>query len=307
MWARAVKQWRGYNAHHEHKVDGEQAPSAEEQYLLYQTLLGAWPLELLPGGDAAAGEGFDYQNFVGRIQDYMEKAIHEAKVKSSWIEPNQAWDKANREFVAAILERKKDNRFLDSFLPLAQRVAELGMVNSLSQIVLKCTVPGVPDFYQGNELWDLSLVDPDNRRPVDYGHRQQLLESLRGGADPAELVRSWQDGRIKLFVTQRLLKLRQARPELFQHGPYAPAIIRGEFGACCITFTREWEGKRLLVIVPRLTGRIGFPPLGERWRDTRVEAPGAWRNIFTGMEHDHGRLALSTVLAEFPVAVFVER
>ena len=192
-WARLVAQWTAANAAHEQKVDGESAPSRAEQYLLYQTILGAWPFELMPDADERDAAGLRLRVLVKRLQDYMEKAIHEAKVKSSWIEPNQAWDQAARDFTAAILKREPGNAFLESFLPLAQKTAQLGMVNSLSETVLKCTVPGVPDFYQGNEIWDLSLVDPDNRRPVDYDLRRRLLAFAenRAARGPA-----WRTGRM---------------------------------------------------------------------------------------------------------------
>ncbi|HEV7404800.1 MAG TPA: malto-oligosyltrehalose synthase [Chthoniobacteraceae bacterium] len=301
-WARLVAQWTEANAAHEQKVDGETAPSRAEQYLLYQTILGAWPFELMPG----ASEEYDYESLVKRLQAYMEKAIHEAKVKSSWIEPNQAWDEAARDFTAAILKREPGNAFLESFVPFAQKTAQLGMVNSLAETVLKCTVPGVPDFYQGNEIWDLSLVDPDNRRPVDYDLRRRLLASLKN-APPAELMARWPDGRVKLLVTQRLLQLRGEQPALFAKGSYTPVEAVGEFGECVIAFTREWEAQKLLVIVPRFSSRVGFPPLGDKWRDTAVEAAGAWRELFTGAQLGGENVRIAEALASLPVAVLVSQ
>ncbi len=305
-WARLVPQWTEANAAHEQKVDGESAPSRAEQYLLYQTILGAWPFELMPDADEETKKAYDYEVLVQRLQNYMEKAIHEAKVKSSWIEPNQAWDQAARDFTAAILQREPGNAFLESFLPLAQKTAQLGMVNSLSETVLKCTVPGVPDFYQGNEIWDLSLVDPDNRRPVDYDLRRRLLASLKT-AQPADLMAHWQDGRIKLHVIQRLLHLRKTSKALFDQGSYTPVEATGELSECVIAFKREHEGRQLLVIVPRFSSRVGFPPLGEKWRDTAVAVPGEWRELFTGAELGGANLRLSQVLAQLPVAVLVNR
>jgi (1->4)-alpha-D-glucan 1-alpha-D-glucosylmutase len=295
VWAQAARRWQVANRRHKRQIDGEEAPDANEEYLLYQTLLGSWPLEPMSKEEHA--------RYIERVQGYMEKAVREAKVNSSWIDPNQAWDEAVRHFVAAVLERRKGNRFLRSFEPVAAEIAQLGMVNALSQCVLKMTVPGVPDFYQGNEAWDFSLVDPDNRRPVDYEARQHMLESVSGGVQPAELMENWKDGRIKLFTTQRVLAVRREQAALFERGDYKPAVASGEFAACCIAFTRAAENQRLLVIAPRLTSRVGFPPTGDRWRDTAVEVPGRWRNLFTGEEMDGGTLRLAEVLRELPVAV----
>src|SRR5262249_44150303 len=146
-------------------------PDANEEYLLYQTLLGTWPLEPCNGAD--------YQEFVGRIQAYMDKAVHEAKVHSSWINPDSAHDDAVRSFVADVLNPEKSREFLDDFQRFQQRISHYGLFNSLSQTLLKITMPGVPDLYQGTELWDFSLVDPDNRRPVDYERRRTMLRELR--------------------------------------------------------------------------------------------------------------------------------
>ena len=138
----------------------------------------------------------------------MAKALKEAKMNTSWIQPNEQWDAAMHEFVARVLDPSPKNKFLPSFLPVAEEIARLGAINSLAQVALKLTVPGVPDIYQGNEIWDFSLVDPDNRRPVDYARRRKLLDSLTG-ATPEELLQNWPDGRIKLFLTQRLLRFRR--------------------------------------------------------------------------------------------------
>jgi (1->4)-alpha-D-glucan 1-alpha-D-glucosylmutase len=189
----------------------KQAPSANEEYLIYQTLAGTWPLHR--GGEAERAE------YLQRIQEYMVKALKEAKVTSSWVEPHEEWEKATTEFIARILDPAQSRKFLQSFGPFAGRISELGMVNSLTQLVLKCTTPGVPDFYQGTEIWSYTLVDPDNRRPVDYDERRRLLGSL-SAASPAELLRDWPSGRIKLFVMQTLLSLRRDRPDSFSEGTY---------------------------------------------------------------------------------------
>ena len=147
-------------------------------------------------------------DFAARIQGYMAKALHEAKINTSWIQPNEEWDAAMWDFVAKILDPSPRNKFIPAFLPVAKEIARLGAINSLTQTLLKLTSPGVPDIYQGNEIWDYSLVDPDNRRPVDYNRRREMLDTL-ATATPGELMQTWPDGRIKLFLTQRLLRFRR--------------------------------------------------------------------------------------------------
>src|SRR5205085_6790112 len=236
------------------KIDEADAPDGNEEYLLYQTLLGTWPIE--PGGAAAQNVDQEYRE---RIQAYMAKALKEAKINTSWIQPNEKWDTAMQDFVARILDPSPKNKFVPSFLPVAGEIARLGAINSLAQVVLKLTVPGVPDIYQGNEIWDFSLVDPDNRRPVDYQRRGEMLASLTG-ATPAELLQQWPDGRIKLFLTQRLLRFRRDHPALFQQGKYLPLSVGGTFADSCVAFVREYEGAWIAVVVPRVSSRVGFPP-----------------------------------------------
>lgn len=298
-WSRAVRRWHAMNRKHRAVFDGEPAPDANEEYLLYQTLVGAWPLEGLHEGNRA--------EFIQRIQNYMLKALHEAKVNSSWLEPNAAWDEAVGAFVAAILADGARNRFPKSLEKFAGRIAQPGAINSLTQTVLKLTSPGVPDFYQGSELWDFSLVDPDNRRPVDYAMRRQKLD-LMVDVSPDELREQWRDGRIKLFAIQRLLALRRERPELFAQGSYAGLAASGACADRAVVFERHAAGERMLVLVPRHTARLGFPPLGAVWADTVVAPPGAgrvWRDAFTGREHSAERLALAEVFAELPFAVLL--
>ena len=252
-----------------------------------------------------------HASYVSRIQQYMAKALKEAKLNTSWVQPNEPWDAAVAEFVARVLDRSPKNRFLDSFLPVAEEVARAGAINSLSQTLLKLTAPGVPDIYQGNEIWDFSLVDPDNRRPVDYGKRKQMLESL-GNASPEELLANWRDGRIKLFVTQRLLTFRRENRELFRSGRYVPLELSGQFANCCIAFAREEPGQSLFVLSPRLSARVGFPCIGDVWRDTAVRVPNGMtsgRNLFTGDQvaiGDSG-IPLSSIFARLPFAVLLAR
>jgi (1->4)-alpha-D-glucan 1-alpha-D-glucosylmutase len=217
------------------------------------------------------------------------------------------------EFVARVLDPSSKNKFIPSFLPLAEEIARLGAINSLAQVVLKLTVPGVPDIYQGNEIWDFSLVDPDNRRPVDYAHRHKLLDSLEG-ATPEELLQNWPDGRIKLFLTQRLLRFRRDHAALFLRGGYVPLPVTGALAESCVAFVREHEAEWLAVVVPRLSSRVGFPPIGEKWKDTLMALPeslprvGA-KEIFTGRElrGDAAGIKLSEAMASLPFAVYTNQ
>jgi (1->4)-alpha-D-glucan 1-alpha-D-glucosylmutase len=245
--------------------------------LLKQSLLGTWAIRLDGEPESAAT-----QEYVERIQTYMAKALHEAKINTSWIQPNEEWDAAMQDFVAKILDPSPRNKFVPAFLPVAKQIAHLGAINSLSQTLLKLTSPGVPDIYQGNEIWDYSLVDPDNRRPVDYNLRREMLDALQS-ATPNELMRTWPDGRVKMFLTQRVLRFRREHADIFQSGDYLPLRASGTFAECCISFIRsatadssggeQLRDKWIGVIAPRLSARVGFPPIGELWKDTIIEFP----------------------------------
>ncbi|HEV7241278.1 MAG TPA: malto-oligosyltrehalose synthase [Thermoanaerobaculia bacterium] len=256
-WERAVRKWSRINA--PLKRDG--VPHANEELMIYQTLVGAWPLD------------------GPRLREYLVKAAREAKMHTSWISVNESYENALTDFANAILAHEP---FLASFRRFQKRVAYHGFLNSLAQVVLKVCSPGVPDFYQGSELWDYSLVDPDNRRPVDYAHRAALLSKL---GTPAEMLRSWEDGRVKLFVTVRSLAVRRrlsaaAYRAVDTGTPHAVAFLRGD---------------DVLVAVPRLTTTLTF---GEH----ALNVPGRWRNVFT--EETLDSLELKNVFASFPVAIF---
>jgi (1->4)-alpha-D-glucan 1-alpha-D-glucosylmutase len=299
-WVRNVRHWARLNADKKTEVDGEMAPSSNEEYLLYQTLVGTWPLK----SEEEGGHG----EYVRRIQEYMVKALKEAKVTSSWVEPNEEWEKATTQFVARILDPTEGRKFLRSFKPFARQIAELGMINGLTQLVLKCTTPGVPDFYQGTEIWNLSLVDPDNRRTVDFEERRRLLASL-SNASPLDLLQDWPSGRIKLAVTHRMIQLRKGHPEVFELGSYEPLECTGHHAQCVIAFARKTQRDAIVTIAPRLSNRMGFPAIGNAWRDTRVAVPpGEWSDAFTGQVlTSDGWLAVSDAMGEFPVAVIVRR
>jgi (1->4)-alpha-D-glucan 1-alpha-D-glucosylmutase len=274
--------------------------------LLYQTLLGTWPVD--PAGVPLSSAS---EQYVARIQQYMAKALHEAKINTSWIQPNAEWDNAMSDFIVAILQSGARNRFIPSFLPVAEEITRLGAINSLAQTVVKLTSPGVPDIYQGTEIWDDSLVDPDNRRPVDYARRQSMLAEAQA-ASPEELMRCWASGRIKLRVVERLLHLRRENPELFRSGSYESLGSAGQFASCVISFARAQLDKTAVVIVPRLSSRVGFPPIGERWGDTMISLPdrlGAqtMRDVFVDREvpMNNAQIKLSDAMAQLPFAVLM--
>jgi (1->4)-alpha-D-glucan 1-alpha-D-glucosylmutase len=304
MWRQFIQRARTLNRRFKTKIDDVEAPDANEEYLLYQTLLGTWPVDA-----SGAAERSAPPEYIERIQAYMDKALNEAKVNTSWIQPNAPWLGAVRDFVAKILQPSGKNRFLPMLHPMVQEIARLGAINSLTQALLKFTCPGVPDIYQGNEIWDFSLVDPDNRRPVDYKLRHDMLEAL-ANADPGQLMQQWPDGRIKMFLTQRLLRFRREHPDLFRNGDYRPLEVSGAFTDCAISFTREFGDRQMVVVTPRLVSRVGFPPLAEKWQDTAVELPETfaakgWRDIFTGsdLRCENRRLPLSDVFRSLPFAV----
>jgi (1->4)-alpha-D-glucan 1-alpha-D-glucosylmutase len=256
-WQKWIHEWRSLNSALKSNIDGDSAPSANEEYLIYQTLLGTWPF---------VAEEVN-EEYVDRIQKYMLKAIKEAKVNSSWIQPNEDWENAVKQFIAGIL--KADHGFRSKFDPAAATVAWHGMLNSLAQTILKFTVPGVPDIYQGTELWDFSLVDPDNRRPVDFTLCQRLLDEVRTEAAET-LFKTWQDGRIKMSITSQLLHLRQSAPALFESGSYYSFYANGDRADCCVAFSRELGSQMILVIVPRFTTRLGTAGSGFDWKETEV-------------------------------------
>jgi (1->4)-alpha-D-glucan 1-alpha-D-glucosylmutase len=305
LWRRSLQRWRTTNRRWKREIDEAEAPDANEEYLLYQTLLGVWPTE--SSGQAARSVT---PEFVERIQAYMAKALKEAKLNTSWIQPNEQWDAAMHDFVARILDPSPRNKFLPNFIPVAEEIGRLGAINSLAQTVLKLTGPGVPDIYQGNEIWDHSLVDPDNRRPVNYKLRMETLGGLKN-ALPEQLLQSWPDGRIKLFATQRLLHLRRDHAEFFQRSTYLPLQMSGALADSCLGFAREYDGQSLLVLVTRLSSRVGFPAIGEQWKETTVQLPETlslecMTDIFTGrkLRSESRSLPLAEAMATLPFAVY---
>ncbi len=309
-WSKAVSRWARLNVKRRTDVDGAPAPSRNDEYLFYQALLGAWP---------AAADVAD-EDLVERLCQYMTKATKEAKVLTSWINPNEGYDQAVVNFVRGALSGPGATKFLAAFLPFQQRVARLGMVNSLAQVVMKAAAPGMPDFYQGTELWDWSLVDPDNRRPVDFTLRRKMLEDCAShGAMPdvSDLLEHWTDGRIKLLITARVLNLRRENPDLFARGDYVPLEVTGDQSNHVVAFMRRREEKTVLAVAPRLVGALAagdrWLPRGEEcWGATRLLLPAdmadrTWRNIFTGATVPAGQpgVAVSQLLSVCPVGLFL--
>ncbi len=312
-WHEGIEHWRELNAPLRGEIDGEPAPSPNDEHLLYQTLLGAWPW--------GEWDEATLEEFRDRIKAYMEKAMHEAQVSTSWTDRNEGYEKAVASFVDGILSL--DGPFLRAFLPFQQGVARIGAMNSLSQTLLKMTSPGVPDVYQGNEIWDFSLVDPDNRRPVDFEQRKRLLAAMRA-LDPSDVSTLledgvWQDGRAKLYLTQKALETRRKSAELFAGGEYIALEIFGGRKENLVAFARKHREEVAITVAPRLFAKItpaegSLLPAQEAWQDTSILLPHelagvAFRNVLTGEtitfhEHD-GRPSLNAgrLLRNFPVAL----
>jgi (1->4)-alpha-D-glucan 1-alpha-D-glucosylmutase len=318
QWREKLSRWNRQNQKHKVIIDGKPAPNRNEEYLTYQTLVGAWPF-CNPDED-------EFAEFRSRIKEYMLKAIREAKVHSSWLSPNSPHEDAVMNFIDSILKDSLNNNFLHDFSSFQKLTAACGIFNSLSQTILKITSPGIPDFYQGNELWDFSLVDPDNRRPVDYRKRKNLLdelmkkESTAGPLETArEVVATRNDGRIKLHLTCKALNFRRENRELFESGSYLPLMVEGACREHVCAFERSVNNRSVLVVVPRFCSSLirdsnGLPLGPEVWQDTRIiqslETAGCcYCNIFTGeilnLDQQEGRLglALPDILSVYPVAL----
>ncbi|MFL6652387.1 MAG: malto-oligosyltrehalose synthase, partial [Sulfurifustaceae bacterium] len=306
-WRAAVNRWSRINRRKKRRLEDGYAPDRNDEYLLYQTLVGAWPLV------DTEGEALDA--FRARIEEYLLKAVREAKVHTSWINPNVEYEEAVRDFVRALLA-PGPNLFVKDFLPFVRRVTVPGLCNSLAQTLLKITSPGVPDIYQGAEMWDFSLVDPDNRRAVDYVERAKSLQSLETELKQPEpervraLLNRLEDGCAKLYVAWKALGRRRTFPELFRDGEYVPLNVEGARAEHLCAFARRHGQALVVIVVPRCVARL-VPerelPLGAVWDDTWVEAPGegAFENIFTGeactaqQREEHAWLPAASLLNVF--------
>jgi len=297
-WEASLRRWSDWNRSCKTWVGDLLAPDANEEYLLYQILLGAWPLQ---------EERVD-EVFRERIKNYMRKALSESKANTNWATPNKPWMKASNDFIDAILDRERLSDFWLDLTSFAAEIAWRGMNLSLVQVALKATVPGVPDFYQGTELWDLSLVDPDNRRPVDYAHRRELLRTL-DGASMEDLLGTWQDGRIKMQVIRSLLRYRRDFPAVFSRGSYTPVNVLGENADRFVAFLRQDGAEQILVVVLRHLGEGDQHDLRQIVGENRLEMPvnpTVWQNIFSSRQVA-GRtreLPVQLLLQGLPVGVY---
>jgi (1->4)-alpha-D-glucan 1-alpha-D-glucosylmutase len=321
-----VLRWRRFNKARKRVIsDGRAVPDANEEYLLYQTLVGMWPSDLRDEKSRSAA--------IGRVQQYMRKAVHEAKVNLSWVNQNPEYIEALDTFIERVLKPEnsaRPNVFLTELEQLIAPVTFFGAINSLAQTLLKITVPGVPDFYQGTELWDYSLVDPDNRQAIDFALRERTLEQIEGMAPSPEtaaellgrFVADRTDGAIKLFTILRGLRFRQENGTLFRSGSYVPLFATGPAAQHVCAFARELNaGSRhstAIVVVPRLSytlmQRRIQAPIGDVWGETEITLPprsaNEFENIFTGTvvrANTNRSLLCREVFAQFPVALLTTK
>lgn len=323
-WHQEVRRWRRLNRNKKILVEHKEIPDTNDEYLLYQTMLGIWPLSALTADE--------YNMLLGRLQAYMIKAVREAKQHTSWLNPDMVYEDGLLNFIRQITSSTENNVFLTDFMEFNRHVSHCGMFNSLSQLLLKLTAPGVPDIYQGNELWEFSLVDPDNRRPVDYEHRQLLLKQIKKStAAPLtkqieavrQLLDNLRDGRAKLYLTWQLLQIRKQWQEVFQRGTYLPLNVSGKHKEHICAFMRQIKETCLIVIAPRWFSRLMKTaekdlPLGEAvwgnatWIETALPVSivkNHGLNLLTGeviqLIEINGTISLcvASVLVSFPVAL----
>lgn len=296
----SVEIWAKLNTAKKRQIKGKLAPDQNEEYYLYQTLLGAFPWN-------------PEREFTERIKQHMVKALREAKINSNWLTPNLPYEEAVTDFAAEVLGSED---FMKAFLPFQQKIAFYGFFNTLSQTLLKVTCPGIPDFYQGTDLWDLNLVDPDNRRPVNFKKRQELLSeiSLLRPSQAPNLLETPSDGKAKLYVIYKTLTFRQKIKELFEAGAYIPLAVKGRYAENALAFCRKKGGAYIVVVVPRfLTGLLKPQEVWEKadvdWADTCISlpdgAPSSWSDIFTDrtLTSKSGNLPIRDALDGFPVAL----
>ena len=314
-WARQVLAWSRLNR--SRRTDGGEGtgpmPEPNHEYLYYQALLGAWPLDGDPTDAAGMGA------FAERLDAFMQKAVREGKERSSWGNPDEVYERALSQFVRRTLEVSSTNPFPGEFAAFVDRVARWGAVNSLGQTLLKLTIPGIPDTYRGSELWDLSLVDPDNRRPVDYAVRTRLLAQLSqlfGDDDTperrrdglAEFAEHWRDGREKLFLIRTVLRLRNRYPTLFATGEYVPLAVAGAAADHLCAFARQDGDRRAVVLVPRFVATLAARAPARPWAETTVTfAPARYRDLFSAeaMACSGAPVEVEALLKDFPVALLL--
>jgi (1->4)-alpha-D-glucan 1-alpha-D-glucosylmutase len=308
-WEEHLKQWHQINEPLKTAVEGLDVPDRNDEYFFYQTLIGSLPFK-----------SEEFPSFVDRLKAYLVKAIREAKVHTNWIRPDNDYEDAFINFAESVLKESDDNLFLQSFLPFQQKIQHYGICNSLSQTLLKFASPGVPDIYQGSELWDLSMVDPDNRRPVDFNKRSEFLKKIKSKKNTLklieELLKAPEDGRLKLFLIHQVIQARRAHAELFQRGGYQKLTILGSMKEHVVAFARDLGDMRAIAVVPRFLTQVvkeGEYPVGEQvWQETRIlQPPGSssiWLDAITGQEvQGNDTLWLKEILSHFPVALLFSK
>ncbi len=310
-WESNLKKWSKLNRRKKKAIKGTAIPDKNDEYFLYQTMVGAMPF---------AGEDFD--NFKIRLKEYIIKAVREAKVHTAWLKPDTDYEDNFMAFIDKVLDSSDKNQFLKEFLTFQKIISYYGIFNALSQTLIKITSPGIPDFYQGSEFWDLNLVDPDNRRPVDFSIRTWLLNEMKSREVDdisgliKELLSTKEDGRIKLFLIYKALAVRQKHRRLFENGNYIPIETEGKYKDNIITFAREHKPLWSVTIAPRyLTGVVdeGTYPLGTKvWDDTHIilpdEVPNVWNEQITGIQVESRQfLSVGDVLKHFPCALMINK
>ncbi len=310
-WEQNLKQWREINASHKDSVGGRDIPTSNDEYLFYQTLIGAFPFSKE-----------EYPAFVERIKEYIIKAIREAKVHTAWLKNDSDYEDGFTNFAERVLKDSEDNQFLKAFRPFEEKIQHYGILSSLSQALIKLTSPGLPDIYQGTELWDFSLVDPDNRRPVDFSMREKYLEEIKSQSEAdlvdyiAQLLENPEDGKIKLFLIYKTLQARREYLDLFQRGTYEKLTIVGSLKTHIVGFSRELGDQKVIVIAPRFFTSLvemGEYPFGEQvWQETRIVPPtdstSVWQDVFTGKQVEgEDALWVRDILQDFPFALLVNK
>jgi (1->4)-alpha-D-glucan 1-alpha-D-glucosylmutase len=301
-WRAALNRWSRLNRKLKTKAEGILAPHRADEYVIYQTLIGTWPL----GGLESA-----HDSYVERLQEYIIKVAREASRFTNWVNPDEEYEGALRDFVSGLLDERRSGPFLADFTGYIGARLDAGLINGLAQQILKLTSPGVPDIYQGTEFWDDSLVDPDNRRPVDFDARTAALASL-DTVSLQDLVEQRTGGQIKLATAARLLNFRREHKRIFSEGDYAPVHVEGPAADHVVAFTRRLEGMTMLVVVPRLTTKLAgsrdvFDP--SIWQGTELSVllvtGGVWRNVLSGGDVATDNLVLTELFATIPVSVLV--
>jgi (1->4)-alpha-D-glucan 1-alpha-D-glucosylmutase len=309
-WSRRTARWHMYNRGSLGEVDGAAAPSLNDEYLLYQNIVGTWPMRI----GSLFRSNAQPQDYIERLKACALKSAREAKVSTSWSMPNEAYESAMGAFIERIFAEPMRNPFLASVTRFLPPIRRLGAINGIAQMVLKTTLPGVPDFYQGCEFWDLSMVDPDNRRPVDFAARAMALDAL-ATMDLAAAREQWREGWLKLFIAHRLLGLRNRLPDLFRFGDYRPLSVEGPDKDRIVAFGRHWQNRQVVVLVGRLlAGKLrgdlaAFWPDGGFLAETHVAdvAGRSWVDVISGaaIQSCDSGLAAAAALSALPVAVLL--